>query len=580
MEIGAALGASIRTGNAKGIFAYGLARLPVARELLLSGRISLPRVRKLITETQSCDDATAAEVDAQLSPHAHRWSVAELGRRAARLIGELDPDGVRRRHERQRAERCVQWEPCGDGMGWMNLYGPAEDLAAAYTAINDQALAKRRAGDQSPMGVLRFDAAIGLLTGRADSTESAGRAVVRLTVPAQTLLGLSDTPGHLDGAGPVPAHVARRLAAQAEVWERILTDPATGAPCSHDRRRYRPTEAMRQRVLDRDRHCRAPGCDAPVWRCDADHDTPWPAGVTCECNLTTFCRRHHNAKTHGGWTTKLAPDGTLTMTSPLGRTYQTKVEPLPARARLARPTRPTRYVRRRVLAGRAPPAPDRRPLPPRRRRLTLAARGAGQASPRPVQCAIVASSAATPWRASACRTRWMTSAGPLDARTAMTSGQSASPNRSTMRLAPLLSRTAPVRSEIGQLPVIASSAARGSSLATQKPPGWFRLARKSRRSRWYSSLPSATASSADCVRPADDHLPGIGDDERRTVCSVEHEDRVTEHQVLDEAVGQAQDGYGRRRTDGVGDVAGVPVNVRHLLDGLGEHGRKAAVPHQ
>ena len=337
VEIGAALGATIRTGNAKATFAYGLARLPHARELLLTGRISLPRVRKLITETQSCDDAVAAEVDAQLSPHAHRWSVAELGRRAARLIGELDPDGVRQRHERQRAERCVEWEPCGDGMGWMNLYGPAEDLAAAYTAINDQALAKRRAGDQTPMGVLRFDAAIGLLTGRADSTESAGRPVVRLTVPAQTLLGLSDTPGHLDGAGPVPAHVARRLAAGAQMWERILTDPATGAPCSHDRRRYRPTEAMRQRVLDRDRHCRAPGCDAPVWRCDADHDTPWPAGATCDCNLTTFCRRHHNAKTHGGWTTKLAPDGTLTMTSPLGRTYQTKVEPLPTN-----PTGPSR----------------------------------------------------------------------------------------------------------------------------------------------------------------------------------------------------------------------------------------------
>ena len=162
----------------------------------------------------------------------------------------------------------------------------------------------------------------------------------------------------------------------------------------------------------------------------------------------------------------------------------------------------------------------------------------------------------------------------------MTPGQSVSRNRSTMRLAPLLSRTAPVSSEIGQLPVIASSAARGSSLATQKPPGWFRLARKARRIRWYSSLPSAAASSAGSVRPADDHLPGIGDDERRTVCSVEHEDRVTEHQVLDEAVGQAQDGHGRRRADGVGDVAGVPVIVRHLLDGLGEQRRKAAVPYE
>ncbi len=66
-----------------------------------------------------------------------------------------------------------------------------------------------------------------------------------------------------------------------------------------------------------------------IWRCDADHDVPWPDGPTCECNLTTLCRRHHNAKTHGGWTTRLEPDGTLTMTSPLGRVYTTHVEPLP-----------------------------------------------------------------------------------------------------------------------------------------------------------------------------------------------------------------------------------------------------------
>ena len=282
----------------------------------------------MITETQSCDDETAAEVDRQLSPQAAKWSVAELGRRAARLIGELDPDGLRKRHERKRAERSVEFYPDADGMGWLSLYGPTDDLAAAYTAINDKALQKRRAGDESPMGLLRFAAAIDLLTGRDNSSASVG-VLVRLTVPVQTILGLADAQGDIDGAGPIPASVARKLAAGAEIWERILTDPATGAPHSHDRRRYRPTEAMRKRVMDRDQHCRAAGCDAPVWRCDADHDIPWPDGPTCECNLTTFCRRHHNAKTHGGWTTTLAPDGTLTIISPLGRVYATCVEPMP-----------------------------------------------------------------------------------------------------------------------------------------------------------------------------------------------------------------------------------------------------------
>lgn len=76
------------------------------------------------------------------------------------------------------------------------------------------------------------------------------------------------------------------------------------------------------------------------------------------------------------------------------------------------------------------------------------------------------------------------------------------------------------------------------------------------------------------VRLADDHLPGIRDHERRAVRSFEDEDRVAEHQVFDDAVAEAQDGHRRGRAEGVGDVAGVPVFVRHPLDGLGEQGGK------
>ncbi|MQY10882.1 hypothetical protein SRB5_09950 [Streptomyces sp. RB5] len=156
--------------------------------------------------------------------------------------------------------------------------------------------------------------------------------------------------------------------------------------------------------------------------------------------------------------------------------------------------------------------------------------GEDQASPSSVQWAIVASSAGTACCASACRTRWMMSAGPFDARSATSPVQSVSSKRSTMRLAPLPRRAAPVR--------------------------------------WYSSLPLGAALS-EGVRPADDHFSAIFDNERCTVRSVEHEDGVAEHQVLEVAVDQTQDQYGRRRADGVGGVAGAPVLVRRLLDGLG-----------
>lgn len=125
----------------------------------------------------------------------------------------------------------------------------------------------------------------------------------------------------------------------------------------------------------------------------------------------------------------------------------------------------------------------------------------------------------------------------------MTPGQPASRNRSTMRLAPLLSRTAPVSSEIGQLPVVCRPwVVLGNPEAARPVPVGAQVSED-------SVVLVATGGGGlerGPVRPADDHLPGIGDHQRRTVCSVEHEDRVPEHQVLDEAGrrrGPAQGGW-------------------------------------
>ncbi|MGH4019142.1 MAG: DUF222 domain-containing protein, partial [Pseudonocardiaceae bacterium] len=58
--------------------------------------------------------------------------------------------------------------------------------------------------------------------GRRDSRV---QVQVRVTVPFSMLLGLDEQPAELAGYGPLPAHVARQLAADG-VWRRILTDPA------------------------------------------------------------------------------------------------------------------------------------------------------------------------------------------------------------------------------------------------------------------------------------------------------------------------------------------------------------------
>jgi hypothetical protein len=132
---------------------------------------------------------------------------------------------------------------------------------------------------------------------------------------------LDNQPAELSGYGPVPADLARRIAADG-VWRRILTDPASGTILDYGRTTYRPPTALADYIRARDRVCRFPTCQTPASRCDLDHQTPYPAGETKPDNLWTLCRRHHRLKDqHTGWTVVGDPTEKVTWTSPTGRTY-------------------------------------------------------------------------------------------------------------------------------------------------------------------------------------------------------------------------------------------------------------------
>jgi hypothetical protein len=143
-----------------------------------------------------------------------------------------------------------------------------------------------------------------------------------------------------------------------------------GVPAAVDR--YRPSAFQVRFVHTRDRTCRHPGCATKAAWSDGDHVVPHAAGGETECaNLCCLCRRHHRLKTHArGWTYAMAPDGTLTVTTPsgvprTGRPYRT------ARAATAGTRCPGTdppdlpLTAPRVLAGPppGPPTPDDDPPP-------------------------------------------------------------------------------------------------------------------------------------------------------------------------------------------------------------------------
>ena len=155
------------------------------------------------------------------------------------------------------------------------------------------------------------------------SPVSAHRPLIHVTVPITTLMGLDDEPGEFAGYGPIPAPMARQIAADPDgTWRRLLTDPVSGTLLDYGRRSYRPPAALACFVRARDGECRYPGCRRPAVACELDHVQAWQhGGSTSEDNLCALCERHHDLKEHLGWQVVLHPDRAMEWITPTGHRY-------------------------------------------------------------------------------------------------------------------------------------------------------------------------------------------------------------------------------------------------------------------
>jgi hypothetical protein len=108
-------------------------------------------------------------------------------------------------------------------------------------------------------------------TARSGSTDLAKVPVpkvdVLVTVPVFSLLGLTDEPATLDGYGPIPASMARKLVTDgASSFYRVLVDPRDGAPLEIGRTNYRLTKAMKKPSAAQGRKMHLPRLQQPLPR--------------------------------------------------------------------------------------------------------------------------------------------------------------------------------------------------------------------------------------------------------------------------------------------------------------------------
>jgi hypothetical protein len=352
--------------------------LRATRDLLAAGRICAARARLICDRTTVLDDTTATAVQDRVLPDAPSQTWAQLNAALRRAILAVDADGAAARHRTAKAQRRVEVFAGEDGMAslWAKLTAP--DATAAFGWITRLARGMNTTTDggdpvADPRSIdqRRADVLVALLTGNLIITDTAApdaatsatgtgvgndpgastgpdngsetgagnrrrpvyvkpvganRPLVHLTMPLSTMTGADDEPCELTGYGPIPAHLARDLAAQAgAVWRRIVTDPLSGTVLDVGRTTYRPPAALTDLVRARDMTCRNPRCRQPATTCELDHVVEWQNdGVTAEHNLCALCVRHHDLKEAPGWQVVLHDDRHLEWITPTGHRYRSR----------------------------------------------------------------------------------------------------------------------------------------------------------------------------------------------------------------------------------------------------------------
>jgi hypothetical protein len=301
--------------------------LPTTLAALSEGRISLAQATAIAEASYQLPDDVLPEYEARVLAAAHQQSTVQLTRTAKRAAMQLDPASAEHRHQRSVADRHLRIAPAGHGTSWLMALLPAAQTQLLYDRV-DAAARLAPADDLRTRDQLRADALVNAVLNGIDGelpTTQGHRPGITVVVPLSTLVGASEEPGWLAGYGAITAGYARQLAHDPTgTWRRLVTDPVSGQLLDYGTTRYRPPRHLGDHVIGRDGECTFPFCTQQARRCDLDHIEPYPDGSTSAGNLHPLHRRHHNAKTEGGWRVSRHPHtGSSHWISPTGRHYRT-----------------------------------------------------------------------------------------------------------------------------------------------------------------------------------------------------------------------------------------------------------------
>ena len=306
--------------------------LPRTYAALAAGRTTEWRAQLVARETIWLSREQREVVDREIALRLEQWGDRQVEAEVKKLSYRLDPRGYVDRSAGHAKDRRVTVRPAPETMSYLTGYLPVAQGVAVFASLKAAAEARKAQGDDRSRDQVMADLLVQRLTGQAEAHLVPVEVSVVITDQALFNTGQgADEPAHVDGFGPVPAELARRLLldgdAAAQGWlRRLYADPTTGELASIDARRRLFEGSLRRLLIARDQWCRTPWCDAPIRH--ADHVVAAADdGPTELANGQGLCEACNQAKESPGWAARTRRRGRsreVETTTPTGHHYRSR----------------------------------------------------------------------------------------------------------------------------------------------------------------------------------------------------------------------------------------------------------------
>jgi hypothetical protein len=310
--------------------------MPYTLAALECGALSEWRATLIVRESACLDVEDRRALDAELCTDVSNpdgMGDARVAAAAKEIAYRLDAQAVVDRAAKAEADRTVTIRPAPDTMAYVTALLPVAQGVGVYAAL------KRAADttfDERSRGQVMADTLVEGVTGWP--AEVAEPVAVNLVMSDQTLLGGDSSSAVVDGYGPIPASVARRLVESAAsdkqskaTLRRLYRHPKTGSLTAMESRARCFPRGLAKFIGLRDQTCRTPYCDASIRH--RDHAVPRNrGGPTSGVNGLGMCERCNYVKDSPGWRVTAGDENgvhTAEFVTPTGAHYHSTAPPLP-----------------------------------------------------------------------------------------------------------------------------------------------------------------------------------------------------------------------------------------------------------